>query len=345
MSKQPEPESFSHADFTAAVAAETGLSQAELTRRADAVPDSSDPLLEAARRNNQRSPEVLAVPETLQSLREQYWSQLDMLNRVGILEANSPDVEGIEGQPYPVPTIENIERSIAARAEVLERKFEAGFTKLLVVPFAMPLDRLTAAYGENLKQIHSQGKLLDVMGEPLELDTNEPVWTWDEMKGVDADGRLVYRPQEFTESGHGGITKAELLAAERVTPGWQVVLVEDLGNLPKEGEGKIVGDRPQLITGRSPNDDLNELRSNPIYESEYGMTPEMYFTMAMTKLYESMRVPDTGTGTNLTGAWLPGQRRVPYANWNRGVQQTGLDAAVPDYAYGYWGVRSAVRVT
>lgn len=347
MSKRPGPESFSHADFTAAVAAETGVPAAELTRRADAAPDAGDPLLAAARRNNEQRPEALATPEVLRPLLDQYDAQLSMLDRVGIL-GKPPNgmrsIEGIDGEPYTVPTAAEVERSLSDRAEVLEKKFEAGFTRLLLVPFGMPIDRLTAAYGEAIKEAHSRGKLLDVNGQPLELDTNEPVWTWDEMKGVDVDGRLVYRPNEFSDA-HGGLTKAELLQAERLTPGWQVVLVEDFGNLPKEGEGKVVGDRPQLVTGRNPNDDLNELRSNPIYDKEVGMTPEMYFTLALTKLQEDGRVPDTDTGTNLTGAWLPGQRKVPYAYWNRGSQQARLGAAAPDSAVDDWGARSAVRVT
>ena len=348
MSKRPGPESFSHADFTAAVAAETGLTQAELTRRADAVTDSADPLLAAARRNNQRRPEAESTPEALRPLLDQYEEQLQVLDDAGIVDRlpnGKRGIVGVDGTEYVTPTPTEVERQVAERAEVLERKFEAGFTRLLLVPFGMPLERLTAAYGEAIKKAHSQGKLLDVNGEPLELDTDEPVWTWDEMKGVDVDGRLVYSPKEFTDDSHGGMTKAELLQAEQVTPGWQVVLVEDLGNLPKEGEGKTIDDRPQLVTGRSPEDDLRELQSNPIYDEEVGLTPEAYFMLALTKLREDGRVPDTDTGTNLLGAWLPGQRKVPCARWRRGRRRARLRAGRPDDEAPDWGVRAAVRVT
>ena len=347
MSKRSGPESFSHADFTAAVAAETGVPAADLTGRADAAPDASDPLLTAARRNNEKRPDKSPTPEVLRPLLDQYEEQFQILDDTGIVERLSNGkrgIVGVDGTEYVTPTPTEVEQQVAERAEVLERKHAEGFTKLLVVPFGMPLERLTTAYGESIKEAHAQGKLLDVNGEPLELDTNEPVWTWDEMKGVDVDGRLVYQPKEFTDS-HDGLTKTELLQAERVTPGWQVVLVEDLGNLPKEGEGKTIDDRPQLITGRSPEDDLSELQTNSIYDEEVGLTPEAYFMLALTKLREDGRIPDTDTGTNLLGAWLPGQREVPYAYWYRGLRQAGLYAVEPDNALDNWGPRSAVRVS
>ena len=39
-----------------------------------------------------------------------------------------------------------------------------------------------------------------------------------------------------------------------------------------------------------------------------------------------------------------GQRKVPYANWNRGKQQANLNADQPDDENPDWGVRAAVRV-
>lgn len=59
MGSKETPESFSHADFTAAVAAETGLSAAELTRRGDSKRE--DDLLEAAREENERLQETEAL--------------------------------------------------------------------------------------------------------------------------------------------------------------------------------------------------------------------------------------------------------------------------------------------
>jgi hypothetical protein len=61
---------------------------------------------------------------------------------------------------------------------------------------------------------------------------------------------LVYFPQRFEEA-HGGRTKEELLAADP-TAAWQVLLVEGMSDLPREGQGRVIGGRRQIETGRTP---------------------------------------------------------------------------------------------
>ena len=268
-----------------------------------------------------------------------------MLKEYGVLgEGNLEGIVAITGDRWVPPTAEELERLLAERADVLEQKIEQGFTKLIVVPFAGSLDRLAEKYGEALKEAHSKGTLLDSSGQPLELDTNEPVWIWDPLKNADAKGELVYRPEEFGDN-HNGMTKEEIIGVDG-TPGWRLLLVEEgMSDIPKAGQGKTIGGRPQLECGKNSTEYLRILRDDPAYENEVGLTPEAYLALAMTELKENHRVLDDETYTALVDSYLPGQREVPYADWDRGIRRAYLNAVGPDLASDDWGPRSAVRVT
>src|SRR3989339_953616 len=137
-------------------------------------------------------------------LKEQYTTQVTLLEQVGILKEGV--ILGIDGNKYPIPTLEQIAIRLFERRETLKTKHDQGFTKLLLVPFGMSLDTLQ----ETLKQF-----LLDYkQSHPtFELNTNEPLWTWDEYQGADIGDppNLVYYSQSFTKEGHGGKTKIEIL--------------------------------------------------------------------------------------------------------------------------------------
>src|SRR3989339_1517066 len=90
--------------------------------------------------------EALEYAEEFYHLREQYTSQVSLLEQAGILKEGV--ILGIDGNEYPIPTLEQIAVRLFERCKELETKHGQGFTKLLLVPFGMSLDSLQ----ETLKQ-------------------------------------------------------------------------------------------------------------------------------------------------------------------------------------------------
>src|SRR3989339_1048233 len=84
--------------------------------------------------------EALEYTEKYYHLKEQYDSQVELLEQVGILKEGA--LLGIDGKKYPIPTLEQIASRLFERHEELSTKHEQGFTKLLLVPFGMSLDVL-----------------------------------------------------------------------------------------------------------------------------------------------------------------------------------------------------------
>jgi len=231
--------------------------------------------------------EAIEHAERLYHLKEQYDSQVKLLERAGILKEGA--ILGIDGKKYLVPTLEQIAVRLFERHNELETKRDQGFTKLLLVPFGMSLDALR----EILKQF-----LLDhkKSNPDFDLDTNEPLWTWEDYQGADIGDSpdLVYYPQSFIEDGHGGKTKMEILEEQtgrrwtlpptagsatggttsvgvagkgergvageegRTSPGWTIHLLQSpdpsdphslgFAIIPRQGQGTPQGD----LTSRPP---------------------------------------------------------------------------------------------
>ncbi len=162
-----------------------------------------------------------------ENLEQQYLSQISILGSSGILETLSSGEQGIRigNKEYPFPTFDSILEGIRNNSEQLDKKASQGFQKLLVVPFGLPIATLVEKYKQVLLKHHNNQSLLDSEGKPLALDTDNPVWTWDGYQNEP----LVYFPQRFDENNHQGKTKDQLEP-------WQVILVEDMIDLPKEGE-------------------------------------------------------------------------------------------------------------
>jgi len=116
-----------------------------------------------------KNKEALEYAEEMYHLREQYTSQVSLLKEVGILKEGA--IIGIDGNKYPIPTLEQIAVRLFERRETLETKHDQGFTKFLLVPFGMSLDALQ----ETLKQFLLSYKQKN---PSFDLDTNQPLWAW-----------------------------------------------------------------------------------------------------------------------------------------------------------------------
>jgi hypothetical protein len=285
-------------------------------------------------------------------LKRQYESQRRVLESAGILERLPSGEQGIRGA-YPVPSYQEIRNLIREKRDVLEKKAEQGFTKLLIVPFGMKLDDLVEKYKAFILKHKTESKLLATKekdidpDEPLGLNMSEPVWVWDEYESADENGKLVYDPKEFSES-HGGKTKAEILAAaDKLSPAWRIIMIEVDPNIPRAGKGKPVGGRPRIEANKTPKEYLEAIGTGE-YQNESGMTPEEWLMQAITTLEEKNQVIDDWQGKGSiaynTGAYFQATGYVPYACWDRGDRQAYLSRGAPAGRDDSVGARSAVRV-
>src|SRR3989339_279755 len=316
--------------------------------------------------------EALEYAEEFYHLREQYTSQVSLLEQVGILKEGA--IIGIDGKKYPIPTLEQIASRLFERRETLETKHDQGFTKLLFVPFGMSLD--------SLREILTQFLLKHKKFHPsFDFDINQPLWTSEEYQGADIGDspKLVYYQQSFMEDGHGGKTKAQILEGQETLgqargddgwKGWTIHLLQPsnmdeqdtetlkgFAPIPRKGQGTPQGDltsRPSLEAGKSPNEYLSllqEAQDNPNspYHNESGLTPEDWIIAFMTHLEETGKPMDnwqngTESISYLTGAFFPSSVLVPYAYWYRGGRRVGLFRGDPPYRDGDIGARFSVVV-
>ena len=270
-----------------------------------------------------------------ENLEQQYSKQLEILSSSGILETLSTKELGIKigNKEYPMPTLDSILERIRENSEQLDKKASQGFSKLLVVPFGLDIATLVDKYKQVLLKHHQNQTFLDSEGKTLDLDTNQSVWTWDGYQNEP----LVYFPQRFDENNHQGKTKDQLEP-------WQVLLVEDMIDLPKAGEGKTLNSRKQLDANQTPNSYLEQILNN----QEQGLTPESWLLLAITYLEEQNKQIDDyqgkGKASYLPGAYFPNSAHVPIAGWRRVNRQARLGGADADLSDSNRAVRSSVKI-
>ena len=297
-----------------------------------------------------------------QELKTQYKTQAKALNQAGILEIlpNKEEIGvlGIDGKEYPIPTLEAIEQLIRQNPEKYQAKIEQGFSQVLMVPLAMPLDRQIEILKQNILKRHQEGKLLATkenptdINEPLNLNITDPVWVWDNWQGSDVSGQTVYFPKSFDKNNHQGKTKQELLNRQNNNqspiPGWQVLLLDSNPNIPAEGQGKTIGGRPQLEANKTPDEYLKLLQTDPDYANEQGLTIEAWLTLFISHLEQTNEVTDDwqdkGKICYLIGSFNPSSTDLANGRWDRGNRRARLSWGNPDNRPGNVGLRSAVGV-
>ncbi|OGZ68602.1 MAG: hypothetical protein A3C50_04180 [Candidatus Staskawiczbacteria bacterium RIFCSPHIGHO2_02_FULL_43_16] len=303
----------------------------------------------------------------------QYDKQVEIFYKLKILvrnldydvdkESMSPgSIDAIDGNEYKFPSKLELAELIEQNKELIEKKKEQGFTKLLVVPFGMKLDELAKKYGELIIEHFKNGNLHDSEGKKIEnlrkqgegdgptSDATKnseyyPLWKWDKYTNADESGGLVYYPEKFDKNNHQGKTKAEAIKEQG---GWNIILIEDMPDIPRQGKGKTVGDRKQLEARSTPKEYLQTLATDPVYQHESGMTPEDQLMYAITYLEENQKIMDDyqgkGSVSYQIGAYFPSSDDVPHAYWYRGHRQAYLSGSGVDDRHGGCGVRSAVRI-
>lgn len=298
-------------------------------------------------------------------LKRQYKSQRNILEGADILErlySGELGITGIDGKPYPMPSYQEIQRIVREKKDVLEKKTDQGFTKMLIVPFGMKLDDFVEKYKSLLLKHKTENKLFATKekdtdpDEALDLDISRPVWVWDGYQDADVNGELVYDPKEFGQN-HGGKTKTHILgdpaaAQGKLSPAWRVLMIEADPNIPRAGRGNLVGGRPRIETDKTPNEYLEAIGRGE-YQNESGTTPEEWLMQAITVLGERNQVIDDWRGNGgvayNTGGYFPTKTvgasgDVPNACWDRDDLGAYLSRFAPAVRSGSVGARSVVRV-
>jgi hypothetical protein len=226
---------------------------------------------------------VLELPERLR-LKEQYLAQVKVLYQSGILEnflstAEHPlpemGVIGIDGKEYILPSYEDILKRLQnpEAKELMEKKADQGFTKLQIIPFALPLSVLIDRYKQVLLKINKESGLKATDGSKLELDENNPVYVWENLLQCDnpdgpKDRQMEYGVANYdgqTKEQRGGKYKSELLNDDPDN-GWHIALIEDNPDLPADNKGRTIAGRKQIEANQTPKQYLKSLQKDPQYQ-------------------------------------------------------------------------------
>lgn len=264
-------------------------------------------------------------------LERQYHKQVKILSDAGLLEMLSNGEQGIKLKDieYPIPTLDSIKKKIIENSQQLAQKISQGFNKLLLVPLGLDLQILVTRYKETLLKHKNNQTLLDDQGQSLNLNIDEPVRCWPPLYST-----LLY------------FDKVSFIHKDQLEP-WQVVLIEDVVDLPDKNHGTIIGQRKQLEAGQEPKYYEEQIFTN----QEQGFTPESWLILAITYLEEQNRQIDDfqgkGKGSFLFGATFKDfsmRQRVPLALWHRDRQQAVLAADLYGFPNSEYSARSLVKI-
>lgn len=261
-----------------------------------------------------------AEAEHLFHLREQYTLQTGLLKEVGLVNVrNEIDesgrqreilfITGIDDKEYPLPSLADIFRHMGEKKEILRTKLDQGFNKLLLVPFAMGLKEMF----ENMEAYLTRHPY--VVGRSSNPTQTIHIFPGDECKDADRDEAIVYQPTLFTESGHQGNTKREILSdVSRANQllGWDILFIQGeergggIRQIPYPERGKEYGQnvpRKDIEAGKSAEAYLEQLQlaqTNPSspYYGESGMNLEGWLMAFITHLKETGGLLDDQYGIN-----------------------------------------------
>jgi hypothetical protein len=199
---------------------------------------------------------------------------------------------------------------------------------------------LMKTYADALRASATAGKLKKKDGTLLtstDLTENEPLWLSDtSYNDADVTGELLYRPHfdETSKTFSGGYKKDDIPDSSLSFPGWEVLLIEDMADVPKRGEGRLEG-------GETVAEYLSYFEQN---KEETSLTPEAYLWMATCKLKEEGIVLDHDTYSYLLGALFHKSGMVPGAGFGSGVVRAYLGRSNLAAQRDYYAPRRSVMI-
>ncbi len=271
----------------------------------------------------------LEYVEKFYHLTEQYNFQVALLEEIGVLEDGA--ILGIDGNEYPIPTLEQITARLFENKERLSIKHDQGFTKFLLVPFGTSLDHLVSAFRQFLLDYAKK--------HPDFLQDENPLFVEHSYVGADVgdEPSLVYNPRSFPPE-YQYQTKEQILEDQSTSqcfaPGWRVLLLQSpddakkkgFASIPEEHFGTTRGSkilRPDIEADKTADEYLHLLLKNQDhpdspYEGESGMTPEDWILAYMIHLIETGEPldcceKDGNSRSFLVGAYFLSKNVVPTA--------------------------------
>ncbi len=313
---------------------------------------------------NTPTPETPSFPQE-QFLREslpfQFNTQTASLRAVGLLESILKEnpledddlvielqegITGMDGRSYPLPTVEQIASHFSQ--EKYAEKISQGFTKLLIVPFAYPLATICARYAQALFKHHKEGKLLDRYGFKLDLKTRQPLFIFYILDKSDETGGMIYYPKQFDAENHGGYTKQELLNdSNQPFPGFHILLIKPDLTILRKGSADTEERKMDLETGKTPEEYLQIIQTDPQYCNEQGMTLEDSFILGLTNLHETDKVIDDNENDRDSmvyniGIFNKDTDSAIGSSWDRPNQQVNVRERYLKTRHKFAGCRTAV---
>lgn len=293
----------------------------------------------------------------------QYRAQKDLLIQLGFISKNSGvlSTNCYDGTSSPIPSFETVMKRCFQDAAFLESKITQGFTKLLLVPFGMSLDRMFFELDRYLFLKRSSIKPCNAHEKLLNDAGCISIWK-DWYCNADSNGTLVYDPQEYSEV-HGGKTKSQLLlereGAHDAHAGWRIILLQaganGCGITPILRKDDIKRARYPSHAHESPRAYLqlhHQSRTNPQSPGyrEFGIAPEEWIMAFVTHLAETGMPLDAYEDEPYSAAFLTGgyftkfSDCIPSAYWSCEDSRVEFVGRHPDNAFCDVGFRSAVRL-
>jgi|GEM_PF-6762246 len=260
------------------------------------------------------------------NLGEQYKNQAKALYYAGILnlmeDGKTLGYKDIDGKERPFPSYERIVKSLEANYELVEKKFQQGFTNLRLDLIGLPVGFLFDILPEEIRKAKNEGRLKSTDGTELELDADDPFRVYDYLKEEYASGELSYGDMKFSEEGvEGGVSQEEYLKEH--PSGYLIRLDENMPDLPEPGQGKTVGGRKQQEAGKKPFEYQAEMQAN----GESGETINSQIINFIVNLRKGVVIDDLdgkGKINWLTGSALKNRNSVLFWKWDRFNRQAAL---------------------
>jgi hypothetical protein len=308
---------------------------------------------ESYREVNERMYEML---DALFHLREVYAEQQRLYKDIGILKelpTGELYIEDGQGRKWEMLSLESVQERLLEKWPKVQRKAEQGFTRLAIVPFALPIREYANALNRLLVQRKNNGGVYEQTGDPshqqeenrlpirehvspLDPEDKSPLRVF---KGWSKEDEVFYYPQLYGHENHGGKTKEQLLESRQTKGAWSVVLFQEDPYLVMTTPREPLGGRSPLPLERSPEHYLDLLRqaqadpSRP-YAHEQFSTLEEYLILVMTHLHKTGElldcVRDPGDRNSLRsstlnlGTYHPDEKSVPYIKWDASDRQVSI---------------------
>ncbi len=242
---------------------------------------------------------------------------------------------GEGGQICPIPSVEQMNAVILEKREKLAEKFKQGFTQPLLVPFGLNLEDMASRVGSYVADLKAQGLIAD------DVNTEEVFLSWTgEQFHQSLEVSAVYYPTSFDVANHGGKTKSEV-ESESAFPGWQILMVEPLWELPQTDDCETIGGRTQLDpTGKafgkefgkiwngqsipSFSEWMEELSKSATYQNEIGFTYESWLIFYLYSLEKNKQITEKykagNSGSLLLGTYYPKGNYIAAGHWNENAK-------------------------